>query len=268
MNQNLKSFLLLALLPFSTAGAQHISRDSVAAAFLRAGLERCEAHALLQELTSKAAKRLSGSPGAADAVALTRTMMAERGFDNVHLEEVMVPHWVRGDMERASVMNGPEHIPLTICALGGSIGTPKGGVTAEVIEVRTFQELRALHEKAKGKIVFFNRGLDPGLLNTFDAYSGAVDQRGSGAVEAAQVGGVAALVRSMTLAMDNVPHTGAMHYNDTVPKIPAAAISTRDANMLSSLLKQRGSAMVNVELSCETLPDVPSANVVGELTGS
>jgi len=159
-------------------------------------------------------------------------------------------------------------LDLSVCALGRSIGTPKGGIIAGVVEVHSFDELTALGRKAQGKIIFYNRPMDPELPNTFAAYVGAVDQRSRGAIEAAKAGGVAALVRSMTLALDDVPHTGAMGYQDSVPKVPAAAVSTVGANALSRILAEDPDAQLFLELSCETLPDVESANVVGELRGS
>jgi Zn-dependent M28 family amino/carboxypeptidase len=158
--------------------------------------------------------------------------------------------------------------PLSMCALGGSIATPKGGITAEVIEVKSLEEARALGAKAKGKIIFFNRAFDATKFNSFEAYGGAVDQRSRGAVEASKVGAVAALVRSMTLALDDVPHTGTMGYVDSVAKIPGAAVSTLGANMLSDLLNKGQSVRVTLELNCQTLPDVESANVVGQITGT
>lgn len=224
---------------------------------------------MLKELISKAPHRLSGSPGAEKAVELTKHMMEQRGFDKVHLEAIMVPHWDRGPVEEAVITRSAmrKNIPLTVCALGGSIGTPERGIEGEVIEVKSLDEAKALGVSAKNKIIFYNRAFDPTKLNTFQSYGGAVDQRSSGAMEAARVGAVAVLVRSMTQAIDDVPHTGTMHYADTVKKIPAAAISTLDAEMLSSLLS-KGNVRVNLKLSCQTLPDMPSANVVGEITGS
>jgi hypothetical protein len=244
--------------------------DSVAKRILETGLKDLEAFSMLQELTSKAGLRLSGSEGAAKAVELTRQMMERRGFDNVHLERVIVPHWVRGPVEEATVVKtaSRDAIPLTICALGGSIATPPDGIEAEVVEVKSLDDVKALGTKVRGKIVFYNRPLDPTKLGTFEAYSGAVDQRSRGAIEAAKVRGVAVLVRSMTLALDDVPHTGHMNYADTVRKIPAAAVSTVDANLLSELLKREKTARVNLKLTCQTLPDVESANVIGQITGS
>lgn len=241
----------------------------IAKLLLAEGLRTCESYDMLKELTSKAGHRLSGSEGAAKAVQLTKEMMEKRGFDNVHLETVMVPHWVRGPVEEAAIVSGSagDNVPLTICALGGSIATPANGITAEVVEVKSFDELKALGEKAKGKIIFFNRPFDPTKLSTGESYGGAVDQRSRGAVEAAKVGALAALVRSMTARIDDVPHTGAMNYVDGVKKVPSAAISTVDANMLSELIRSNSGVRVYLKLTCETLPDVESANVVGDITG-
>ena len=247
-----------------------ISYDSVASRLLGTGLTSCEAYRLLRALTSQMPHRLSGSPGAAKAVELTKKMMEEKGFDRVHLEKVMVPHWVRGPVEEA-VLTGPtskRDTRLTICALGGSIATAAGGIEAAVVEVKSFEQLHALGDAARGKIIFFNRPMDPTKLNTFEAYGGAVDQRGRGAIETAKAGGVAALVRSMTLALDDVPHTGVMGYLDSVKKVPAAAVSTVGAELLSGLLAHEKGVTVRMKLTCQTLPDEPSANVVGEITGS
>lgn len=243
--------------------------DSVALMMLKWGLSRGESYAMLEELVTKAPHRLSGSQGAAIAVETTRKMMADRGFDNVHLEEIMVPVWVRGPVEEASIVSIAGSVvnqSITICALGGSIAAENDGVTAEVIEVKSFEELHEQKDKAKGKIVFFNRPFDPTHLNTFGSYGGAVDQRSRGASEAAKAGAVAVLVRSMTGRITDVPHTGAMNYVDSIPKIPAAAISTQGAEYLSRLLKS-GTVRVRLRLTCSRLPDAPSANVVGELRG-
>lgn len=255
----------------ATASASH---EQIAARLLAAGLRDCEAYTRLQQLCAIAPHRLSGSLGAAKAVELTRTMMADLGFHNVHREKVMVPHWVRGE-EECWIIPPQSATPqimrlqtLAVCALGGSVATPEEGIEAEVLEVKSFDELKMAGAEAKGKIIFFNRPFDPTKLNTFEAYGGAVDQRSRGAIEAAKVGGVAALVRSMTLAVDDKPHTGAMGYADTVRKIPAAAISTLHANHLSELLAKQKSVKLHLKLTPQTLPDVESANVVGEITGT
>lgn len=228
------------------------------------------AYKMLAELTLDIGPRLSGSPEAAAAVEWGHQTMLKHGFENVRLQELKVPHWVRGAVETASVINSPTvgTVELSICALGGSIATPQLGVVSEVIEVQSFEEVQALGTKAQGKIIFYNRQMNPRLISTFAAYGGAVNQRSRGAIEAAKVGAAAVLVRSMTTRRDKVPHTGAMRYDEKVHKIPAAAISTVDADFLSKLLKRDDKVTVNIKLSCETLPDVLSANVMGEITGS
>lgn len=251
------------------AHTKRVSYQDISKQIVNTALREGKAYELLVDLT-KLGPRLSGSPHAAAAVELTRQMMEQLGFDNVRLQQVMVPHWVRGPIEEAAVINSPTigMMPLTVCALGGSVATPEMGVVGEVIEVKSFEELRTLGKKAEGKIIFFNRPMDPTKMDTFEAYGGAVNQRGSGAVEAAKVGGIAALVRSMTTRLDDVPHTGGLGYEDGVQKIPAAAISTHDANMLSRLIAQDKKVVVRLKLTCQTLPDAPSANVLGEIIGS
>lgn len=257
------------------APADEVARNTpIVKKLIEAGLRDCESYEMLKQLVAEAPHRLSGSEGAEKAVALTKRMMEDRGFDNVHLEKVLVPRWVRGE-EECWVIPTVTHLPTTmrlqslaVCALGGSVATPEEGIQAEVVEVKSFDELRALGKSVQGKIVFFNRPMDPTKLNTFEAYAGAVDQRSRGAIEAAKVGAVAVLVRSMSLKIDDKPHTGAMNYADTVKKIPAAAISTLHANELSELFTKQKHVRLHLKLTPKTLPDVESANVVGQITGS
>ena len=137
-----------------------------------------------------------------------------------------------------------------------------------MIEVQNFEELDQLGEsKIKGKIVFFNRPMEPKHVKTFNAYGGAVNQRGSGASKAAKYGALASVTRSMSLKNDEHPHTGAMRYEEGVNKIPAAAISTKDADLLSAAIK-KGNAKMFIQFNCETLPDVLSYNVIGEIKGT
>lgn len=269
------TFQAFITMPIATSLAQPpkaangFSYREIAAQITQAALREGQAYQMLAQLTALG-PRLSGSPQAAAAVELMREMMARLQFDNVRLQPVMVPHWVRGPIEEASIINSPSQgdVPLAVCALGGSIATPEMGLIAEVMEVKSFEELRALGKKAAGKIIFFNRAFDPAQFDTFAGYGGAVNQRGSGAIEAAKAGGVAALVRSMTPSLDDFPHTGAMHYAEGVPKVPAAALSTRAAERLSMILAHDKAVTVRLKLTCETLPDAPSANVMGEILGS
>ncbi len=231
------------------------------------GLTHLHAYHMLDELTNKIGGRLSGSPQAARAVTWADTMMRSTGLENVKQIPCMVPHWVRGKQEVAILESRGKRSKLSICALGGSVGTPKGGIDAEIVEVKTLAEASALGERGRGKIVFFNRGFDPTLTSTFRAYGGAVDQRFGGASAAAKSGAVAVLVRSMTLDPDDEPHTGVMEYG-AGDHIPAAALGIKSANRLSDAVGADPHAKAHLELSCETLPDEPSANVVGEIVGS
>ena len=214
--------------------------------------------------------RLSGSANAQKAVEWTQKLMKGYGFDTVYLQEIMVPHWVRGEKETAKVLSpNSKDGSVDICALGGSIGTPVGGLTAEVIEVKDFDELKELgKEKISGKIVFYNYPFDVKDILPFTMYGKAAKYRYGGASEAARYGAVGSVVRSMTNYVDDYPHTGAMAYNDTFPKIPACAISTQDAEWLSMMIKRDGKVKFFYKMNCETLPDVKSYNVVGEIRGS
>jgi hypothetical protein len=247
-----------------------MSPDSVARALIRTGFSRNAAYPLLQELTERARLRLSGSAGSLKALDLTQQMMLRAGLTHVRVESVLVPHWERGTLEEARLLDASGRAvgPLAVCALGGSVGTPPEGVQGRVIEVHSFEELRGLGTAAAGSIIFFNRPMDPTLANPFEAYGGAVDQRSRGAIEAARAGGVAAIVRSMTLAHDNVPHTGAMGYVDSVRKVPAVAIGIQDAERLSGLIGAGNATQVRIRLDCAQLPDIPSGNAMGELVGN
>lgn len=243
--------------------------DSVVRTIVQTALLQNRSIEMLRELCA-IGPRLSGSEQYEKAAQWSKSTMERLGFDRVWLEPVMVPHWVRGDKEEAMVYPAKRRMlmPVKVAALGGSIATPKEGVMGEIVEVRSFDELHTLGAAAKGKIIFFNRPMDRTQINTFAAYGGAVDQRGRGAIEAARMGGIAAIVRSMTTRIDDVSHTGAMGYDDNIPKVPAAAISTRDADRLSELLKIEPGTRMRLTLSCETLPDAATWNVVGEIRGS
>jgi len=234
-----------------------------------AGLASERAYELLGRITSVGG-RLTGSPQAAAAVELSRRLMQELGLDKVHTEPVEVGHWDRGRIAEAAIAGpGPRgSTPLAVCALGGSVGTPPGGLTAPVVEVRSLAEAASLGAALKGKIVFFNRPMDRRNPDPFAAYGAAADQRVSGASAAARNGAVAVLVRSLTFREDRYPHTGMLRYDGGVPRIPAAAVSTADADILSGRLKKDGSVSVTLKLDCRDLGRIVSANVVGELTGS
>tara|TARA_B100000795_G_scaffold20916_1_gene13943 strand:- start:606 stop:2036 length:1431 start_codon:yes stop_codon:yes gene_type:complete len=233
-------------------------------------LKEGKSYEWLRDLTQNIGGRLSGSPEAAEAVVWGEKLMNQIGLDSVWLQPVMVPHWVRGEKESASYTSNGIQKKVPICALGFSIPTPEKGISASVIEVQTLEEAAALGNKMKGKIVFFNRPFDDTLLNTFSAYGGCVDQRVQGAAICGKFGAKGVIVRSMTNSIDDFPHTGTMTYND-LPRaqyIPAAAISSKAANALSTDLKKNPNLKFFFKQSCQTLPDAPSYNVVGEITGT
>lgn len=226
----------------------------------------------LEHLSKNIGGRLSGSLNAERAIKWAKDELDSIGLDSVWLQPVMVPKWVRGTFEYANIESSPGNtINVNVCSLGGSIATPTGGIKANVIEVKNISELERLGaDKIKGNIVFFNRPMDASLVNTFDAYSGAVDQRYSGAAEAAKFGAVAIIVRSMNLRLDDYPHTGVMSYG-SLPiskRIPAAAISTNDAELLSSMISLNPNLRFFLRQDCKNFPEVKSYNVIGQINGS
>ncbi len=264
-------FIALSILHINNIWAQTKEEIAIEKIY-REALSNGKSYAMLKDLCLNIGARPSGSPQAAAAVEWARQQMESMGFDRVYLQEVMVPYWVRGDKEKATLIS--KELPggtqnVNICALGGSIGTPQDGLTAEVIEVQNFNELTKLGKnKVKGKIVFFNRSMDPTHVNTFHAYGGAVNQRSKGAIEAAKLGAVGVIVRSMTLSIDQYPHTGAMNYENKVTKIPAAAISTEDADLLSRILKKDKATKFYYKMNPKMMGEVKSYNVIGEIKGT
>ncbi|MEO5572569.1 MAG: M28 family peptidase, partial [Bacteroidia bacterium] len=233
-------------------------------------LSNGKAYEWLDTLSNKIGGRLSGSKQAAKAVE-----WGERVFRSLNLtvikQECMVPHWVRGAKESAMIVSSgsKKSISVPVCALGGSIATPAEGITAKVIEINNFDDFEKLGRKnIEGKIVFFNRPMNPNFINTFEAYGDAVTQRWAGAMKAAPYGAIGVVVRSMTLLLDDHPHTGSMGYVDTIPKIPACAISTKGANLLSAQLKKDPETKFLFKMACKTLPDEKSYNVIGEIKGT
>lgn len=224
----------------------------------------------LRFLCKQVGPRLSGSPQAEKSVMKTYRMMKEMGADTVYLQECMVPHWVRGAKESALLVDEKgKTVTLNVCALGNSVGTGKQGVKAEVIEVRSFKELEELGEKGvKGKIVFYNFPMNPTNVETFRSYGEAGQFRGRGPSMAAKYGAVGAMVRSLASNIDDYPHTGTTTYNDSFPKIPAIAVSTRHAEYVSSELKKKKGLQLYFRTECVMLPDVKSHNVIAEIKGT
>jgi len=262
------------LCSFTNIKAQHVNKEdslTIRKIYDTALLDG-KSYDWLDYLSNNIGGRLSGSLEAEKAVRYTEAELKKLGLDKVWLQPVMVPKWTRGVKEYAYIETAPGITSTTnICALGGSVPTPGGGLKAHVIEVQNFEELAQLGREAiEGKIVFYNRPMQANLIRTFEAYGGCVNQRYAGAMEAAKYGAVGVIVRSMNLRNDDFPHTGSMSYGDTPAnlRIPACAISTNGADYLSSALKLKPDLKFYFKQSCKTYPDVQSYNVIGEITGT
>lgn len=228
-----------------------------------------EASQNLYTLCKSVGTRLSGSAGMYKAEAWGLKVLQESGAEKTYLQQCMVPHWVRGKKEYAGFRTqqgiaGPE---FDVLAIGNSVGTGDKGVFAKVIEVKNFAELDKRKDEVKGKIVFYNYPFNKTLLR--GAYGDAVRYRSSGASMAAKYGALAVIVRSVTGAYDDYPHTGALRYNDSFPSIPALAISTKGAEKLSGLIKGAyKEENLFFRSNCEMLPDTIGHNVIGEIKGT
>ena len=262
-------FLFFLLIPFSIFSQ---SDKDIFKEIYNNSLTNGKSYEWLDYLSNNIGGRLSGSLNAERAVNWTKSELELLGLDKVWLQPVMVPKWVRGAPEFAYIESEPgKTTKVNITALGGSIATPIVGLKANVVEVKSFEELEKLgKDEIKGKIVFFNRPMDPTLIDTFKAYGGCVNQRYEGAVHAIEYQAVGVIVRSMNLKIDDLPHTGSMTYGK-IPvekRIPSAAISTKDADLLSSMLKIDNDIKFYFKQNCQQMDDVLSHNVIGELTGS
>lgn len=211
----------------------------------------------LAELGDTYGPRLSGSTNLDAAIRWAVAEMKNDGLENVRTEPVMVPVWVRGN--ESVTITAPSEQPMVMLGLGMSVGTPPEGIEAETWVVRSFEELDAAPERAKGKIVVYNV--------PFVTYGQTVQYRGSGASRAARHGAVAVLVRSVGLPGLRTPHTGALRYDDDAPRIPAAAITLEDAERLQRMQDRGTRVVVRLKMDAHMLPDVQSANVIGEIRG-
>ena len=235
-------------------------------------LSRGESYERLDYLSNQIGGRLSGSVNYERSVKWGKEELNLIGLDSVWLQPLMIPKWIRGAPEYAHIESSPGNtISVPIVALGGSISTPSIGISANVIEVKSFDELNKIgKDSIDGKIIFFNRKMDPTLINTFQSYSGSVNQRTQGAAKASKLGAIGVIVRSMTTILDDYPHTGSMYYDELTlnERIPAAAISTNGAELLSSMLSLNPNIKFFFRQNSKNLPDVLSYNVIGQIDGS
>lgn len=233
-------------------------------------LTQSEAYENLRVLCKDIGHRLSGSEGADSAVVWGQRVLGKLELDTIYLQEITVPHWERGRKEKAYFYNEKGKNMLDVCALGGSVSTGMNQfIKGDVLEVKSLDEVNNLPDSlVKGKIIFYNRPMDPKKISTFSAYGSCVDQRYSGAIEAAKKGAIAVIVRSMNVRQDDFPHTGSMAYKEGVDSIPAFAISTNGANYLSENVTKYDNLELNLKSFCKSYPDKISHNVIGEIKGS
>jgi len=263
--------LLVPILLFCCAIgiAQEAEKKTVTSIYNEALGDRT-AYENLRQLCKTTKGRITGSTKADEAVEFTYRLMAAMHLDSVYKQPVMVPRWERGKKESAFIRSARlGKKGLAVAALGMSVGTGSGGLKAGVVEIGSLSDLEKLGmEQIRGKIVFFNRPMDPAMVNTFASYGGAADQRTLGAIEAAKFGASGVMVRSLTTALDDFPHTGVLRYTEGVPKIPAVAVSTMGADLLSQWLQDDPELSLFIRTECHDHGEVGSANVIGEIKGS
>lgn len=262
----MKKLVLSSILVLTSVAAFAQNEDSVMIRRISSEiLLNGKAYSNLRELCKTVGARLSGSAGMYKAEDWGVKTLTAMGADKVYKQQCMVPHWVRGKKEVLKVKGIAA--PFNILALGNSAGTGSNGVTAAVIEIKNFDELERRKDEVKGKIIFYNYRYNKALLG--GGYGDAVRYRSSGASNAAKYGALAVIVRSVTAADDNNPHTGALRYNDSFPKIAAVAIGPKDADRLSNMIANTyRSSMFYLQTNCVMLPDTIGHNIIGEITGT
>jgi carboxypeptidase Q len=263
---SLRSALVL-LVAATSLGAQTVTdrQRSDANRLMDAALADSSAYDRLSRLTDTFGSRLSGSKSLEDAIDWILAQMKADGLANVRGEPAMVPHWVRG--EESATLVSPRATTLHMIGLGNSVGTPAAGITAPVLVVGSFDELTRRAAEAKGKIVLFDHAFPadkPGL----EGYRDANVYRGGSPAAGAKVGAVAVLIRSISSFSIQNPHTGSTRYDSTLTKLPAAALSIEDAEMLHRMQNHGDKIVVTLKMNAQMLPDAPSRNVVAELRGS
>ena len=271
----MKNFIII-LLSFCLISCKNESvpfdqeTSDVITTFYGDALEFKESYELLRGLSKDVGQRLSGSEGAKKAVLWSKEVMENYGFDTVYLQEVMVPHWERGELEEAYFYNGKNKINLSILGAGGTVSTPKEGITAEVVEVSSLDEVDELgRENVEGKIVFYNKAFNQRYINQGASYGQTGFQRRSGAVKAAEHGALASVFRSLSSSTyEDFPHTGGMSYREGLDSIPHGGLGVLSSEKLSQALKENPRLTLTVKLSGKWFPDALSHNVVGELRGS
>jgi carboxypeptidase Q len=262
----MKQFFIMSMLLLSNSLFSQNKDSVVIKSIFTETLLHGEAYENLRGLCKNIGHRLSGSENAEKSIVWGKEIMEKTGFDKVYLQPITLVKWIRGDKELAWIDDTKK--TLNICALGGSVDT-NGELFADLVVVESMEVLKNTSESlVRGKIVLINNTMDNSIINTFEAYGHCAGDRVRGASEAAKKGAVACIMRSLNLSDDDYPHTGVMHYEENVPKIPSVAISTNDANFLAKEIAANKKLKIGLKINCETIGEVPSFNVIGEIKGS
>ncbi len=263
------TLLLLSMMLVLTSYSQNDEDKRMIKNFFDDALTGKQSYLWLEDLC-EIGPRLSGSKSSLEAIHWVKSVMDTCGFDTTYLQPVMVPHWERGAKEKAILTdrNGNNY-DLSILAIGGSIGTPGRGITGEVIEVQSVDDLELLsQEEVKGKIVFYNPSFDQRNISTGSSYGANVIVRSRGAIAAAKKGAIASLIRSVSSSYDDAPHTGTGNYEEGLDSIPAAALGVQSAEKLHDILALDPAATIHLSMHCKWYEDAQSYNVVGEVRGT
>jgi hypothetical protein len=269
--QKLSILFLIISITFSCQTTEPYDQETadVINTFYGDALGDRESYELLRSLSKDVGQRLSGSEGAKKAVLWSKEVMENYGFDSVFLQEVMVPHWERGDYEECYYYENGEKINLSILGAGGTVSTPIEGVTAEVVEVKSLDEVDMLgRDGVEGKIIFYNKAFNQRYINIGASYGETGFQRRLGAIKASEYGAVASVFRSLSSGNDDFPHTGGMSYKEGVDSIAHGGLGVVSSIKLSEKIKKDPNTKLTVRLSGRWFPDALSHNVIGEIKGS
>jgi hypothetical protein len=269
--QKLSILFLIISITFSCQTTEPYDQETadVINTFYGDALGDRESYELLRSLSKDVGQRLSGSEGAKKAVLWSKEVMENYGFDSVFLQEVMVPHWERGDYEECYYYENGEKINLSILGAGGTVSTPVEGVTAEVVEVKSLDEVDMLgRDGVEGKIIFYNKAFNQRYINIGASYGETGFQRRLGAIKASEYGAVASVFRSLSSGNDDFPHTGGMSYKEGVDSIAHGGLGVVSSIKLSEKIKKDPNTKLTVRLSGKWFPDALSHNVIGEIKGS
>lgn len=259
----------IVLLSCSNSSIQKLSDEEVINLIFSNAKSSSESYQNLKYLVEKYPKRLACYPNGIEAAKWAKGVMEQMGLENVFLQKATVMNWKRGSQETGTIKSKDKSIDVNVCALGRGISTEKNGLEAEVVEVNGLDDLDNYEKKQlEGKIVFFNQAMNPNLENPFQAYGEAAGQRFVGPILAAEHGAVGAVIRSLTTSIDEFPHTGTTRKASADETVPSVCIATKDANLLSNMLKQNPHLKFYFKTSCKNMPDTVAYNAIGEITGS